>query len=96
MNTTLEKCLLFSPYHHHQRYSLLESLMIFHVDCKVKADPTHGLVLACLGLLGISCLVILCSLVLVTVLQSVSLNNRHQRREHGDAKLENRDTIVAV
>ena len=59
--------------------------------CIVKADPAHGLVLACLGLLGISCLVILCSLVLVTVLESVSLNNKHQRRRNED-----RDTIVEV
>ena len=53
-----------------------------------------GLVLACLGLLGISCLVILCSLVLVTVLESVNI--RHEGRKCGEVKLENRDTIVPV
>ena len=62
----------------------------------VKADHTPGLVLACLGLLGISCLVILCSLVLVTVLESVNINIRHEGRKHGEVKLENRDTIVPV
>ena len=62
----------------------------------VKTDPAHGLVLACLGLLGISCLVILCSLVLVTVLESIGLTNRHQRRKDGGTKSGHRDTIVAL
>ena len=62
----------------------------------MKTDHTPGLVLACLGLLGISCLVILCSLVLVTVLESVRVKKGHEGRKHRGAKLENRDTIVAV
>ena len=55
----------------------------------MKADHTPGLVLACLGLLGISCLVILCSLVLVTVLESVNIKTRHEGRKRKGTKLNN-------
>ena len=49
----------------------------------MKADHTPGLVLACLGLLGITCLVILCSLVMVTVLESVNIRQEGRRGQDG-------------